>query len=375
MRELIVAQSLCIGYRRGPTVLADIATQIVAGEVLCIIGPNGGGKTTLLRTLSGLHPPRAGSVLLNGRPLYGRGALERRQRARRVAVVLTDHVAPAYLRVRELVSLGRLPYRPSAKADRNAVERAMEESGIAHLANRPVGELSDGERQRVMVARGLAQEPEILLLDEPAVHLDPPHQSELFLLLRDLVAAGPLQSVAIATHQLHLALHYSDRLLLVAGGSVTAGTAAEFLSDDRLERALPRERDITVSYSMPIAGGLFLRELTEPSPSGRLLPMRIRNVRRYLILPLLYVGVIFGLLFLQFSGRLTVRKEIRNLHFTGTLVAGADETSSNITAARLEFEGIRFDFSEDIPLVIASGGEPDMRLHPGAMKSRAMNCE
>ncbi len=234
---LISARELRLGYRRGPDIVSGIDANIRKGELLCIIGPNGGGKTTLLRSLSGLLRPRSGRVLLEGHTLYGRGALDRRRRARTIAVVLTHHVTPAYLRVRELVSLGRLPYRDSPRDDTMAIDRALDQSGITSLAGRPVGELSDGERQRVMVARALAQEPRILLLDEPAVHLDPPHQSELFLLLRDLAGEEIIESVAIATHQLHLALHFSDRLLLVAGGTVETGSPEEFLRRNRLELA------------------------------------------------------------------------------------------------------------------------------------------
>jgi len=236
-KALITAEGLCLGYRRGPNVMSGIDAEIRAGELLCVIGPNGGGKTTLLRSLSGLLPPRSGIVLLENHTLYGRGALDRRRRARSIAVVLTHHVAPAYLRVRELVTLGRLPYHSTDRQDRDAVQLALEQSGITPLANRPVGELSDGERQRVMVARALAQEPRILMLDEPTVHLDPPHQSGLFLLLRDLVGRGVIESVAVATHHLHLALHYSDRILLVADGTVETGSPTAFLSDQRLECA------------------------------------------------------------------------------------------------------------------------------------------
>jgi iron complex transport system ATP-binding protein len=234
---LISARDLHLGYRSSPEVLRDANAEVRAGELLCIIGPNGGGKTTLVRSLAGLLPPRHGTVELAGVSLYGRRALDRRQRAQTIAVVLTHTVAPAYLRVHELVELGRLPYRRMRHTDVQVVSRVLAQSGITQLADRPVGELSDGERQRVMVARALAQEPKILLLDEPAVHLDPPHQSELFLLLGGLVREGIIESVAIATHLLHLALHFSDRILLVADGGVVPGNASELLADGRLEAA------------------------------------------------------------------------------------------------------------------------------------------
>jgi len=234
---LIQGRGLSLGYRTAPDILGGIDTDLRTGEVMCVIGPNGGGKTTLLRALAGLLAPRRGTVSLLGRPLYGRRSLDRRERAQMLAVVLTHTTAPAYLRVSELVELGRLPYRRSRTRDAGIVERALEQSGVSHLRDRPVGELSDGEAQRVMVARALAQEPRIMLLDEPAVHLDPPHQSELFLLLRSLVAEGTIESVAIATHHLHLAVHFSDRMLVVADGNVVDGSASTLLADGTIERA------------------------------------------------------------------------------------------------------------------------------------------
>ncbi|MFW6228124.1 MAG: ABC transporter ATP-binding protein [Alkalispirochaeta sp.] len=239
---LIEGRGLSLGYRSGPDILAGIDAEVRSGEVMCVIGPNGGGKTTLLRALAGLLRPRQGTVRLLGRSLYGRRSLDRRERAQMLAVVLTHTTAPAYLRVSELVELGRLPYRRSRERDIAIVARALEESGVSHLWNRPVGELSDGEAQRVMVARALAQEPRILLLDEPAVHLDPPHQSELFLLLRSLVAEETIDSVAVATHHLHLAVHFSDRILVVADGTVIDGIAPTLLAEGTIERAFAGDR-------------------------------------------------------------------------------------------------------------------------------------
>lgn len=240
MSASLSVSGLRLGYRGQEPVLAVDALELAGRELLCMVGPNGGGKTTLLRCLAGLMPPRAGSVLLDGAPLYGRGALPRRARARQIAVVLTDAVVPAYLRVAELVALGRLPYAGTSRTtadDRRAVARALAQTGAEALADRPVGQLSDGERQRVLVARALAQQPRMLLLDEPAAHLDPPHQTALFVLLRDLIAQEIVDQVLVATHHLHLALHISDRLLLVADGAVCPGSAAELTADGALEHA------------------------------------------------------------------------------------------------------------------------------------------
>lgn len=249
----LIARELKLRYPRGPLVLELPELTVESGEIVAMIGPNGGGKTTLLRTLSGLMPPDRGEVTLGGRPLYGRGAMSRRERARQLAVVLTGTITPGYLRVEELVDLGRLPYHKllqpgerapegrEAKSDETAVREAMEIVGIEHLARRRVGSLSDGERQRALIARALAQEPRLMLLDEPGAHLDPPHQTQLFILLRDLVSQGVISAALVATHNIHLALYFASTLSIVAEGGVEAGDPCTLLDSGAVERAfLPR---------------------------------------------------------------------------------------------------------------------------------------
>lgn len=230
---MIAFNELKLGYRRGPDVVEVDHAEFCPGEVVALIGPNGGGKTTLLRSAAGLLKPRSGDILLRDRSLYGHGSWTREERARCLAIVLTDPVAPAYLRVRDLVALGRIPYRYSratAHEHDSAVDRALEATGVQHLANRPAGQLSDGERQRVMIARALAQEPTILLLDEPATHLDPPHQTALFVMLRDLVDRGVITIAIIATHHLHMALHFAHRIVLVSRTVHASGTPNDLLA-------------------------------------------------------------------------------------------------------------------------------------------------
>lgn len=245
------ARGLRLHYRKGPLVLELSEAAITPGQIVAMIGPNGGGKTTLLRTMAGLMPPSSGQVLLDQKPLYGPNAVSRRDRAAEMAVVLTGTMAPGYLRVEELVDLGRIPYHglfslrnqygrdEKAEKDAEVVRIAMETVGIDHLVGRRVGSLSDGERQRVLIARALAQEPRLMLLDEPEAHLDPPHQTQLFLLLKRLVSEGVLASVLIATHNIHLALHFATTLLIVAEGRVTSGDPCSLLDDGALDRAFP----------------------------------------------------------------------------------------------------------------------------------------
>lgn len=230
---------VCLGYGKGPDVLTVTDEQVVSGELVCLVGPNGGGKTTLLKCMAGLLRPRTGTIRLDNRPLYGPGAIPREERARRLAVVLTDRIAPAYLHVRDLVMLGRIPRGGTSREHARAVDQALDATGVSDLADRPLGRLSDGERQRVMISRALAQEPAVLLLDEPTAHLDPPHQTELFLLLQDLIGTGRIESSLVATHHLHLALHFSSRLFLVSRRLTASGSPRALLTAGAIASVFP----------------------------------------------------------------------------------------------------------------------------------------
>ncbi len=198
-----------------------------------IVGPNGAGKSTLLRVLAGLRAPDAGEVLLDGRPL---AAWPPRERARRIAWLTQQGTVTGDLTAREIVLLGRLPHlglvaAPGA-ADEAAAERAMAEAECAVWRDRRPQALSGGERQRVLLARALAVEAPLLLLDEPTTHLDPPHQAALARLLRRRAAAGT--TVVSVLHDLSLAL-VADHLVLLVGGRVRAEGAAD---DPALHAAL-----------------------------------------------------------------------------------------------------------------------------------------
>lgn len=219
---MITVRDATLSYGSAPPVLESVDVGFSAGSLVSFIGSNGAGKTTLLHAIAGLHPPRTGSVELEGRPLYGGDAIPLRRRAAEIAVVLSRDAMPGYLHVEETVALGceardRALRRGSTRHE-ETITRALELCGAASIRSRRVGELSDGERRRVMIARALAQEPAVLVLDEPTAHLDPPHQTAIFQLLRDLVHRGTVEMVLLATHQLHLALHFSDELLLLVPG-------------------------------------------------------------------------------------------------------------------------------------------------------------
>ena len=181
---------LAVGYRarrRQKVVLKGLEASLEEGHLVGLVGPNGAGKSTLLRTVSGLQPPLAGSVRLLGRDLE---RMRRDDMARQVAVVLTDRVDPGRLTVADVIALGRHPHTGWSGrlgvGDRKAVAVALEAVGAEELAERMLGELSDGQRQRVMIARAIAQAPRLLLLDEPTAFLDPPGRIRVFELLQDL---------------------------------------------------------------------------------------------------------------------------------------------------------------------------------------------
>jgi iron complex transport system ATP-binding protein len=217
---LLSAHALAVdrGHRR---VLADVGVELFAGEALVVVGPNAAGKSTLVRALAGLLEPAAGEVRLGGRSLE---SWPRDARARVLALVTSEDEGPDALRVAERVALGRYPHRgpfqPLGATDQAAVARALEQTGITPLAERRLGTLSAGERQLATLARGLAQEPRVLLLDEPAAHLDIGHQLQLFRTL-DEVRRGGVGVLAVI-HDLARAAQWADRMLLVAGGRIAA---------------------------------------------------------------------------------------------------------------------------------------------------------
>lgn len=215
-----IVQATGVAVRRGKReVLHGIDVTVNAGEALAVVGPNAAGKSTLLRALCGLLPLAAGSVSIAGRAL---GDWPRDALARVVALVTPEDESTSPLTVRERVAVGRYPhtgpFRPLGQHDEDAITRALALTGIESLAERRVGTLSAGERQSAAVARGLAQEPQVLLLDEPAAHLDIGHQLALFRVLDDVRRRGV--AVLAVVHDLQRAADWADRLLLVADGRI-----------------------------------------------------------------------------------------------------------------------------------------------------------
>lgn len=224
---------LCVA-RRGVPVLDGVDLMVQRGEWVAVVGPNGAGKTTLLHALAGLTPA-TGRVVVAGREP---GSASRRAMSRAVALMPQRPVIPEGASVRELIALGRTPYLPrfgtESAHDRHVVGAVIERLGLEHLADRQATELSGGELQRVVLARALTQEPEVLLLDEPTSALDIGHQQQVLDLVENLRRRDGITVVA-AMHDLTLAAHYGRRLVMVDGGRVVAdGTPREVLEVERI---------------------------------------------------------------------------------------------------------------------------------------------
>src|SRR5581483_6571185 len=218
---LLSAHSLAFSYGVVPT-LSEIDLDLEAGALRALIGPNGSGKTTLLKLLTGILTPARGTVRYRDADLR---TMNRREIARHLALVPQESNLQFSFTVRQMVMLGRTPYigamaGPSAR-DRAVVTEVMELTETDALADRVITELSGGEQQRVVVAMALAQEPEVLLLDEPTVHLDLSHQVEILDLLRRLNRERGL-TVLATMHDLNLAALYFDDLVLLARGRIVA---------------------------------------------------------------------------------------------------------------------------------------------------------
>jgi iron complex transport system ATP-binding protein len=226
--------ALDIGGRR---LLDNIDARVDAGEMLAVLGPNGAGKTTLLRAIAGLHPAARGSIAIDGDAVSNLSSVAR---ALRVALVTSDEVLLDALYVRDVVSIGRFPHHrwwewQRRRDDDRAVEAALAAVALEPLADRLFSTLSSGERQRVWIALGLAQETPVLLLDEPTSHLDARVAHEILALLRALANGG--KTVVCVLHDLNDAAAYAHRIALIAGGKMLgAGAPDDVLASDLLER-------------------------------------------------------------------------------------------------------------------------------------------
>ena len=232
---LLTAENLTIGYSAQHTVAANLSLTLAKGQLTSLLGPNGVGKSTLLRTLANLQRPLSGSISVNGANI---ASLTAQELSRAIALVLTDRVSAGGLTVFELVSLGRQPYTGFfgrlTDADKELVIKAMTDVGIAAKAECHVSELSDGERQKVMIAKALAQQTPIIILDEPTAFLDAAARVEVMLLLHRL-AAESQKAILLSTHDIDVAVQLSDNLWLMNADGVSCGSVAEIVEKGSLD--------------------------------------------------------------------------------------------------------------------------------------------
>ncbi|MGE8941453.1 ABC transporter ATP-binding protein [Leptospira interrogans] len=218
-------RKLSYGYRN-LIVGRDLDFHVAAGEVVALLGPNGGGKTTLLKTLLGLLSPLAGEILIDDRPLQ---MLSTRERAQLVAYVPQVHAGTFAFAVEDIVLMGRSAhgnvFTPPSQRDREAAHHALERLELLHLSQRPYTMISGGERQLVLIARALAQQPRFVVLDEPTANLDFGNQGKVMREIRALAASG--LGVIFSTHDPNHALRHADHALLIRDGTCLAAGAVE----------------------------------------------------------------------------------------------------------------------------------------------------
>lgn len=243
--ETIQLRQLCIGYqtKHGVRMVAEgIDGEIRSGELTCLLGANGVGKSTLLRTLSAFQPKTGGEIFIEGREL---SSFTDKELSRRIGVVLTEKPDVRNMTVRELVSLGRSPYTGFwgnySKEDLQIVDESIALVGIEHLSRRPIHTLSDGERQKVMIAKALAQQTPVIYLDEPTAFLDYPSKVEVLQLLRRISRTAS-KTIFLSTHDVELALQLADTVWLMSReDGVTIGPPRQLAQKGALAKFIERD--------------------------------------------------------------------------------------------------------------------------------------
>ncbi len=255
-KSILSVANVSIGYKNKNELLSiaeNISLEIYKGEMVCLLGPNGGGKTTLIRTLAGMQPALSGVVTIDGDDIH---AMNLELLAKKMSVVLTDAVTVPNMKVFDIVALGRYPHTnwfgTLSQTDVEIVRSAMQKVGLQGFDNRDFQQLSDGEKQRAMIAKALAQDTSFIMLDEPTAHLDLPNRIEVMTLLKNL-ARTTYKSILLSTHELDLALQVSDRIWLMQKNKpIMCGTPEDLVLNGSFEQAFKKQ-----SFDFDISNGLF----------------------------------------------------------------------------------------------------------------------
>lgn len=236
MNNVIVAENLDVGYEK-KVVVGPVDLCGIKGQLTCLLGPNGAGKSTILRTLTGLLAPVNGAVQIKGEDI---GSINKSDLAKKLAVVLTEQVSLGLLTVFEIASMGRYPHTnfmgKLTEKDKKIVEEALCSVNALHLRNRYYSQLSDGEKQKIMIARAIVQQPELIVLDEPTSHLDVKHKVEVIRILHKLCMEKGI-TVILSLHDIDLAIKGCETILLVQNGKISAqGTPEEIIKAGTIQK-------------------------------------------------------------------------------------------------------------------------------------------
>jgi iron complex transport system ATP-binding protein len=247
---ILQAEKLSLGYDSIP-IIHSLDLETPSAKITALIGPNGCGKSTLLRGMARLLKPQHGSVLLDGRAIYD---ISTKQLAKELGILPQSPTAPEGITVRELVAQGRYPhqdwFQQWSQADEDALQKALTLTTLTHLADRAVDALSGGQRQRAWIAMALAQETDILLLDEPTTYLDLSHQFEVLELLEKLKEEG--KTIIMVLHDLNHAAHFADHVVVLANGKIVAqGSAGEVITEELVRDVFHVESKVV---SHPVTG-------------------------------------------------------------------------------------------------------------------------
>ncbi|WPP52691.1 ABC transporter ATP-binding protein [Catalinimonas niigatensis] len=234
---ILSTHQLSAGYAGHQPLISKVELEVRSGELICLLGTNGAGKSTLLRTLAGMQNALEGEVSLLGKSV---SKIAPKVLAQQLALVLTERGIAPNLRVHELIAMGRHPYTgwfgKLSKEDQRIVRQAMEDTGVMAFAERPFYELSDGERQKVMIARALAQDTPLIILDEPTVHLDLPNRVEIMQLLHRL-AHEKQKAILMSSHDLELVIQMADQLWLLHQQSISSGIPEDLILQGKLQES------------------------------------------------------------------------------------------------------------------------------------------